>query len=288
VTHPRNTRASALTVALIPSVTLVVVGLALGGMLVRQGARARDFAGNTSAAITSATRLVADVQEERRRVDIGHPEVGSAHDKLVDNAVANLQRTAADAPDAQVGYQQIAAAQLLATVDGLSRTDALAAAGTEFTAEQWSSFVSAFGSYHANLAAVAPKLQARGRELYLDLMRSEPWIRLSAVENALVDGERSPAAQADWRACARQVADKLAALSAQQSSYAVQVAESSGSRTMAGALAGGAAIVILAVLAFCLAIRLSRRLDKENTDARVALRPRHRAGRLARSLSVAD
>lgn len=182
-----------------------------------QGLQARDFAGRAVAAIGSATRLVADVQEERRRIDIGHPPVDSSHDKLVDDALANLQRTAADAPDAWCGYQQVIAAQLLAAVDGLSRTDGLAAAGTEFTAGEWSSFVAAFGSYHANLAAVASKLSAPGRELYPDLVWSEQWIRLSVVENALLAGDRSPAAQADWRASARRVADNLAELSAQQS-----------------------------------------------------------------------
>jgi len=284
--YPRNARTRALTIALIPSVTLAVVGLALGGVLVRQGVHGRDFAEQAGTALTSASRVVEDAQEARRRVDIGRLSGGYAHDKLVDDALVNLQRSAADAPDAQVGYQEVVAAQLLAAVDGLSRTDALAASGTEFTAEQWSSFVSAFASYHANLAAVAPKLQARERELYTDLVRSEQWIRLSAVENALVDGDRSASAQADWRACARQVADKLVALSSQQSAYVVQLAKSSGDRTLAGALAGGAAIVILSVLAFCLAFRLSRRLDNENALA--ADRPRHRASRMARSLSVAD
>jgi hypothetical protein len=299
VKHQRIARTSTLTIALIPSTALAVIGLSLSGVLVHQGLQAREFAERAVVATVSATRLVADVQEERRRIDIGHPQVGPSHDKLVDDALARLQRDAANAPDARVGYQQVVAAQLLAVVDGLSRTDALAAAGIGFTAAQWRSFNTSFGWYHVNLAAVVLKLPARGQELYADLVRGEQWRRLSAIEDAFVDGERSPAAQADWRASARQVADELAALSAQQTDYATQLAECSGNRTMAGALAGGAAIVILSVLAFCLAIRLSRRLDAENITAAninaanedtplTALRSRHRAGPLARALNAVD
>ena len=263
-----SVRARVLAVALVPVGALAVVGLTLGGFLVHQGLQEKEFADKAVAATNSATYLVTNVQQERRRIDIGRPHADTARDKVVHDALANLQRAAVEAPNAQVGYEQLIAAQLLAAVDGLSRTDALAAAGAVFTAEGLRSFVEAFGSYHANLAAAAPNLSARCRELYTTLVGSEGWSRLTAVENALVAGDRSPVAEADWRASAREVADDLVALSTQQSTYATQLAEGSGRRTFVGALAGVAAILIVAAAAFVVAVRLSRRLGTEPVAAK--------------------
>jgi hypothetical protein len=258
--------ARAWTIALVPCAALAVIGLALGGFLVHHGHQAQEFAGRAASATASVTDLVSTVRQERRRIDIGHPNIDSSRDKIVDNAIAGLQRSAQEAqeaPDAQVGYQQLVAAQLLTAVDGLSRTDALAAGGTGFTPDQLSAFVAAFGSYHANLAAAAGKLTDRGRELYSTLVQSDAWHQLGTAERALVAGDRSPMDEGEWRASARYVADGLEALSAQQSAYATQLADESGRRTFAGALAGTAAILILSALACFSAIRLARRLGAE-------------------------
>jgi nitrate/nitrite sensing protein len=278
VTYP-EVRARAWTIALVPSAALAVIGLALGGFLVHHGHQAQEFADRAASATASVTDLVTTVRQERRRIDIGHPRVDSSRDKIVDNAIAGLQRSAQEAPDAQVGYQQLVAAQLLTAVDGLSRTDALAAGGTGFNPDQLSAFVAAFGSYHANLTAAAGKLTDRGRELYSTLVQSDAWYRLGVAERALVAGDRSPMDEGEWRASARHVADGLEALSAQQSAYATQLAEESGRRTFAGALASTAAILILSAVACFLAIRLARRLGADAAANAVVFvsEPHHQA-----------
>lgn len=247
-------------VVLIPCLTLLLVGIVIAGFLVRQAMQARDAAESLAATTAGVTNYVAAEQVQRRQALI--PEDGRAaaydhYNRLIDNAVATLQDTARQAPDAALGFEQLTAARLLAADDGMYRTDALAAAG--LVPEDFRAFAGQVGAYHAELDAVAPNLTAHGRDLYTALVHGEDWSRVSAVENALLAGSPLPVAQGDWRASATEVARQLSALYDQQSAYAVQLTTDSGRRMLTGAFSGGAAIVLLAVLVFAVAMRLAPR-----------------------------
>ena len=83
-----SVRARVLAVALVPVGALAVVGLTLGGFLVHQGLQEKEFADKAVAATNSATYLVTNVQQERRRIDIGRPHADTARDKVVHDAPA--------------------------------------------------------------------------------------------------------------------------------------------------------------------------------------------------------
>lgn len=254
-----ETLRSRLTV-LVPTVALVLVAIVFAGLLVKQAVQVRNFAEQGARAASEVSKYVAAQQEARSAaVRAGRPIGG--FNQSVDGVIAKLERFARDAPDARLAVEQATAVQLLRAADGMFRTDVLAAAGAGPVREN-REYAAQIGTYHANLEAAGGKLSAYGTELYTELISSESWSRVTAVEYALVTGASPPIADADWRTAARDVAAQLAALYVQQSTYATQLAVDSGRRTVTGALAGGTAILILAALVFCLATRLTGRVRK--------------------------
>jgi hypothetical protein len=254
-------------VALVPSVALALVGLVIAGFLVHRAVQTRYAAEDAATVTTEVTRFVASEQQLRRQALAPAPGRAATYDhfnQLIDDAIANLQVTARQAPDAALGFEQLTAVRLLSAADGMYRTDALAVAGID--PDDSRVFAGQVGAYHADLDAVAPNLTAQGRELYTALVHSEDWSRVIAVENALLAGAPLPVAQGDWRSSADAVARQLSELYGQQSAYAAQLATDSGRRTLTGALSGGAAILLLAVLVFAVAMRLARRAESATVE----------------------
>ena len=247
-------------VVLIPCGALVLVAVVIAGFLVRQAIQARNSAADLARTTSGVTSYVASEQAQRRQALVPQDGRAAAYDhynQLVDTAIATLRNTARQAPDADLGVEQLTAARLLSAADGMYRTDSLAAAG--LGPDDFRAYAGQVGAYHADLDEVAPNLTAHGRDVYTALVNSEDWSRVLAVENALLTGVPLPVAQGDWRASAAEVAQQLSDLYAGQSAYAVQLTTDSGRRTLTGALSGGAAILLLAVLVFAVAMRLAPR-----------------------------
>ncbi|MFD8499369.1 nitrate- and nitrite sensing domain-containing protein [Amycolatopsis sp. NPDC059657] len=243
---------------LVPTVALVFVAIVVAGLLIRQAALVRNFAEQGVRAASEASRFIT-AQQESRSVAVRAGRSAAEFNQAIDGAITKLEGFARDAPDARLAVEQETAVQLLRATEGMFRTDLLAAAGS-VSVRGNREYASQIGTYHANLEAAGGKLSAHGTELYTDLIGSESWSRVTAVEYALVTGGSPPIADADWRAAARDVGDRLSALYVQQSTYATQLAVDSGRRTLTGALAAGAAILILAGLVFCLATQLTGRM----------------------------
>ncbi|MCU1685522.1 MAG: hypothetical protein JWQ81_6261 [Amycolatopsis sp.] len=271
-------------VVLIPCVALVLVALVIAGFLVQQAIQARNAAGDLARTTSRVTSYVAAEQVERRQALVPRDGRAAAYDhynQLIDAAIASLQDTAQQAPDAALGFEQLTAARLLSAADGMYRTDSLAAAG--LGSDGFRAYAGQVGAYHADLDAVAPNLTAHGRDLYTALIQSEDWSRVTAAENALLAGVPLPVSQGDWRASAAKVARQLSDLYAGQSAYVVQLTTDSGRRTLTGALSGGAAILLLAALVFVVALRLAPRPERvvpeEVPDVEVFV-PQPRSARL--------
>jgi hypothetical protein len=271
-------------VVLIPCIALVLVAVVIAGFLVQQAIQARNAAADLATATSGVTTYVASEQVQRRQALV--PQDGRAvaydhYNQLVDAAIASLRDTARQAPDAALGFEQLTAARLLSAADGMYRTDSLAAAG--LGSDDFRAYAGQVGAYHSDLEAVAPNLTAHGRDLYVALIHSEDWSRVTAAENALLAGIPLPVAQADWRASAAEVARQLSDLYAGQSAYAVQLTTDSGRRTLTGALSGGAAILLLAALVFVVAMRLAPRttpaVPEEVSDVEVFV-PQPRSARV--------
>ncbi len=250
-----------LGIAFIPGSALVVVALVIAGFLVHQAVRTREQAMDTAAAADRTARAVVSLQAQRAAA-MGTPDHRSSayaiFTQRIDTAIAGLRDYARRAPDAESGYQQTTAIQLLSVAEGMYRADSLALVGLDNVTRR--SFVSAVAAYRAELAQVSGQLTETGREAYEAVTRSADWSRLAAAEDALAAAEPLPIPESTWRGAAYTVSLQLGQLYTRQSQYAVQLTLDDGRRTLAGALAASTGILLGAVLLLLVVRRLVARV----------------------------
>ncbi|TWE13646.1 sensor histidine kinase [Prauserella muralis] len=321
-----------LAIAFVPSVALLLAGVALAGYLVYDAVKVRDFATKVHDAAEPGARFFAAVREERRltlqdlasnggnrgeleqqraktdqaaaainaelqgmvgeapenvqrsivatarqfaqlpafrqQVDTGRPSLQEAYDfynRLIDQFATGLNGVAQEAPDAETAYLRVTAMPLFTSADGMSRGDALAAAGVAgggLNEQEFRTYVGQIGAYHAQLASAVPEMIPSVREQYEQLVRSEAWQRLVTVENAFLRGNQSqlPIAEDEWRAAARDVGAALMNLYIQQSSNATDIALDDAEQTLVTSIIAGAAVLVVAIALFLIAWRMSNRL----------------------------
>ncbi|WP_227999885.1 sensor histidine kinase [Nocardia australiensis] len=105
-------RTRILAIALVPSLTLLVVGVGTAGYLVAQGGKAQDWASQNQQLIPSVTELLAAVQQERQLTiatltgdDSAQPTLGTARTRL-DSTLRGLVEASAglrEVDDSQIG-----------------------------------------------------------------------------------------------------------------------------------------------------------------------------------------
>ena len=257
----RSVRGRMLCIAFVPGTALALVALVVGICLVRQAVQARDLAEDTAGAAAEVARTVVSLQGQRSEAmrDPDHRAAAFASfSQRIDNAIGTLREYARTAPDAESGFQQSTAVQLLSIAESMDRADSLAVAGLDAGTRR--AFAFAVGSYRSGLAQVSGQLTESGRVLYESITRTADWSRLAAAEEAFAAAEPLPITQAVWRIAAYDVSQQLGFLYSQQSQYAVQLTLDGGRRTLAGALAASAAILLFAVLVMLVARRLVARL----------------------------
>ncbi|WUH81662.1 nitrate- and nitrite sensing domain-containing protein [Amycolatopsis sp. NBC_00438] len=257
----RSVRGRMLGIAFIPGSALVVVALVIAAFLVQQAVRTRDQAMDTAAAADRTARAVVSLQAQRGAAMAAPDHRSSAYaifTQRIDDAIAGLRDYARRAPDAESGYQQTTAIELLSVAEGMYRADALALAGLDSVTRR--SFVTAVAAYRAELAQVSGQLTETGREVYEAVTRSADWSRLAAAEDALGAAEPLPIPESAWRSAAYAVSKQLGELYSRQSQYAVQLTLDDGRRTLAGALAAGTGILLFAVLLLVVVRRLVARV----------------------------
>ncbi len=257
----RSVRGRMLCIALVPAGALVVVALVIGIFLVRQAIQTRETAESTAGAAAGVARTVVSLQAQRSEA-MRDPERRTAAfaslTQRIDNAIGSLREFARHAPGAESGFQQATAVQLLSVAESMDRADSLAVGGLDAVSRR--SFVLAVGAYRAGLVQVSGQLTESGRVLYESVVHTADWSRLAAAEDALAAGSPLPITQASWRTSAYDVSQELGALYSQQSQYAVQLTLDEGRRTLAGALAASAAILLFAAIIVLLVRRLVARL----------------------------
>lgn len=222
-----------LGIAFIPGSALVVVALVIAGFLVHQAVRTREQAMDTAAAADRTARAVVSLQGQRAAAMATPDHRSSAYaifTQRIDTAIAGLRDYARRAPDAESGYQQTTAIQLLSVAEGMYRADSLALAGLDDVTRR--SFVLAVAAYRAELAQVSGQLTETGREAYEAVTRSADWSRLAAAEDALAAAEPLPIPESTWRGAAYTVSLQLGQLYTRQSQYAVQLTLDDGRRTL--------------------------------------------------------
>ncbi len=250
-----------LSIAFVPCAALVLVALFIGGFLVQQAIEDRDDAANGAVALAEASRGLASLQRERA-VALKAPGSRSAtyiaYADRIDTSLSSVREIVRAAPDAEVGYQQTIAVELLTAVEGMDRSDSLAVAGIDDAGRR--DYAATVGAYRSRLDAIAGKLTESSRRAYRDLVASEAWGRFGAVETALSAATPPPVGQAAWRVAAGVVGRTLGDLAARQIEYSAQLAADGGRRVLSGALAAAAAISLLAGVVMAIVMQLARRL----------------------------
>ncbi|ANN21322.1 histidine kinase [Amycolatopsis orientalis] len=250
-----------LSIAFVPSAALVLVALFIGGFLVHQAIQARDDAEAGAVTLAKASRDIAALQRDRAvalKAPGSRSATYTAYADRIDTSLSSLRGLARTAPDAEVGYQQALAVELLTVVEGMDRSDSLAVAGIDDQGRR--EYAAAVGAYRSRLAAVAGMLTESSRRVYRDLVGSEDWSRFGAVETALSAATPPPVGQDAWRAAAGVVGRSLGDLATRQIEYSAQLAIDGGRRVLSGALAATAAISLLAGVVMAVVMLLARRL----------------------------
>jgi hypothetical protein len=278
-----------LCIAFVPGGALVVVAAVIAFFLVQQANRTSDGAMETAEAAGRTASAVGSLQGQRSAA-MSVPDQRTAayanFTQRIDTAIAGLREYARHAPDAESAYQQTTAVELLSVAEGMDRSDSLALAGIDAVTRR--PFTEAVAAYRAELDRIAPQLTESGRTAYESLTRSADWSRLAAVEDALAAAEPLPVPESTWRSAAYSVSQQLGNLYSQQSQYAVQLTLDDGRRTLAGAIAASAALLLCAGLLLVVVRRLVARVPVPVVPIMVPTiqaaipRPRHARSRRPR------
>lgn len=221
-------------------------------------------------------KVFAQLTAVRQRVDAGTislADVYPYYNQFLDIIVGGLQGIAQTAPDPVTAADETTAVELFYALDGVSRGNALAAgavASGGLTAGQLQEYWSQIGASQAQLGHLVPQLTSQEQAQYQALVASDPWQRLTAMENAVIDrGPRLSAApdnrplpmsMADWQNATTQVNNGLLAIWSDYHNFAEESAKAGGQRTFVNSLLAGGLVLLIAIIAFLIAVRLSTRL----------------------------
>ena len=285
----RSVRGRMLCIAFVPGGALVLVAVVIAFLLVHQANRTRDSALDSAEVAGRTARAVVALQGQRSEA-MSVPDQRTAayanFTQRIDTAIAGLREYTRRAPDAESAYQQTTAVELLSVAEGMDRSDSLALAGIDAVTRR--PFSEAVAAYRTELDRIAPQLTESGRVAYESLTRSADWSRLAAAEDAFAAAEPLPIPESTWRSAAYTVSQQLGHLYAQQSQYAVQLTLDDGRRTLAGAIAASAALLLGAGLLLVVVRRLVARVPVPVVPIMVPTlhtaipRPRHARSRRPR------
>ncbi|MBC6447387.1 sensor histidine kinase [Actinokineospora xionganensis] len=331
-----------LAIALIPSIAILLVGVALSVYLAYQGVSTQSFADNVRGALGPSSRVIVAVQEERRLTTLqvtgsgGDPGALDRQRREVDTAVKELAATtealAADAPDelsrplerlnetarelpatrqlvdsgtatvqqvydfygelvdfvgegvqgiarsatdAEVGFEQMISSELFRSVEAQARSHVLVerAMANGLDTKEFHELAHQMGTYHELIETIVPRLTEQERKQYTALKATPNWKTLVAGDDSIMakgPGKHEvPFDVAAWEDANRKVSAGLIDLYKSHSSYAADLGTDSGSRVLATSLAAGLTILLVAIAAMLIALRLSRSLIRRLTRLRV-------------------
>ncbi len=217
----------------------------------------------------------------RQGVDAGvvpWNDVYAFYSGVVDLIKLGLQGIAATAPDSKTAVEESTATTLFAVADSMSRANALAVngfVGGGLTVETYTEFSRQVGRYHTDMEQVIPLLIPELQQRYTELAKSPEWQVLGEVEGALLlrspdtGVPRLPVSLEEWQKAAAVVSTELLDIYSAHHTYAEGFAEETGKETFVNSLIGGAAVLLITLIATYVAIRLSNRVVKRMKKLRM-------------------
>ncbi|QVI19304.1 sensor histidine kinase [Nocardia tengchongensis] len=232
--------------------------------------QATDALGETSkhlavirSGIDAGTVTVADAYTFYNRIPQG-----------VMAGVAVVQRTA---PDSATAVELAQAADVLRSLEAMSRANALAAAlldGNRLTPELGTEYLSLVGYYRTRVGDIVDAPDEQQAAVARTLVQSAAWQRLGSVEPVLAQrtlapsegpAKRSapqplPISVPEWQRSADEVTHGLAELWQAENAEAQHLAVAAAAETTRNSLWAGAGMVVVAVLAILVALELANRI----------------------------
>ncbi|HVK22106.1 MAG TPA: nitrate- and nitrite sensing domain-containing protein [Actinokineospora sp.] len=214
----------------------------------------------------------------RGHIDHGMVDVQKAYDfygDLVDHVGLGVQGIARSATDAAVGFEQMISSELFRSVEAQARSHVLVelAMAKGIDQKTYHELAHQMGTYHELIETIVPRLTEAERAQYVDLKATPEWKALVAGDDAVMakgPGQHQVTLDvAAWETANRTVSSGLVALYKSHSSYAADLGTESGGSMLATSLAAGAALLLVAIAAAVIALRLSRDLIRRLTRLRV-------------------
>ncbi|MFC7341788.1 nitrate- and nitrite sensing domain-containing protein [Saccharopolyspora griseoalba] len=222
------------------------------------------------------------LREVRQQVDTGPAEldpVYNFYNELIDAYNMSFRTYIRYAPDAQVSYESGVSSDLLDAADAMARGHALALGRTSvgMTPTQYHEYAHQIGAFHDNLNSLTPRMTPQEQQEYEALQKRSAWKRVDAVQDAMeVAGGKAAAGEVitvpvstdDWISASHDLAQELNALSTSHYGYAVSLGETVAAETMGASAITGSIIVLIAIVVFLVALRLSQLVVRRLTRLR--------------------
>ncbi|MTD55788.1 HAMP domain-containing protein [Amycolatopsis sp. RM579] len=209
-------------------------------------------------------------------------QVNDFYNHLLDTSSDLFAAQARIVPDVTATQGGIDATEVFRASDQMSRAASLIssafATGTLAPADHLA-FSQLVGSYRETLAKVAPFLRPGTAQRYQQLITSDPWARLQADEDAIINHGPGTFRQnvgglavrdSDWRQLTGQVSDSLIRVTADQADKASSQALSDGNASLRNAIIGSIAALLAAIASIYVAVRVSRTLVDRTLVTRLA------------------
>ncbi|HVW42852.1 MAG TPA: nitrate- and nitrite sensing domain-containing protein [Amycolatopsis sp.] len=220
--------------------------------------------------------LVQQVSAMRHQVDsraVKPLDAYTFYSHLTGVISSGLAAVARNAPDAAIGAEQYVTFGLYQTGEAMSRANAIGLAGASpegLTPDELTEFGHQAGAYHVQLENLLPSLTPQEQSDYQALVKSTAWQQVSSMESAIVQraatlaGTRNvpplPLSVPDWQNAAGQVSAGLQDLWKSHNQYGIQFALDDGNKQARNFSLAGAAVLLIAIAAFLVALRLTNRM----------------------------
>ncbi|MGW4247369.1 sensor histidine kinase [Nocardia sp. NPDC004722] len=231
-----------------------------------------------------ATDAISDVGKRlsglRSGVDAGTVPLADAYafyNRIPESVMAGVEVAEKTAPDAATTVELTQAADILHSLEAMSRAYALGASlidGDDLSPELGNEYLSLVGYYRTRVDAIVAARDEQQSAAAKALVASPAWQRLGVIEPVLAQRtlpqtdtatKRSapqplPISVADWQRSSDEVTRGLADLWQSENNEAQHLASSAASDTARNSLWAGAGMVVVGVIAILVALALANRI----------------------------
>lgn len=227
-----------------------------------QKLNARGVAESNPAFTDFAARLPATRQAVDTR-EANSSDVDDFYTGLAGIVALGFAGLARSMPDSSTAAEEMTAADLMQVSDAHSRASGVAGAaisGGTLRPEERRLIAQLAGAYRNQLRGLQSRLPVEGRARVRSLTDSTEWNTAVRAEDELAEWGTLPIPFADWQAAERAVNTDLLGAFRDHARYANRLAADAAHQSLTRSIAAGAAVAMVSLCAFLLALVLADRL----------------------------